>query len=654
MSISPIVFRVVVRRIQQERVIVEGLGSHHGRFLLEGAEIDLLWPGDVCSVEECCSKPGFVKFLERVNPEQICICCFYKRSKKWVVLPEDRDLSHRVIDISGIKHHDISERTCAQVLIDSYDENDKRYRCTILSLFEDNGLLSQAIERTISFFQLPRSFPDSINADIERLKKFSDPVSKRRDLTEYHFVTIDGDDAKDFDDAVFAKKIDGGFHLIVAIAHVSSYVPWNSAIDEEAYVRGTSIYFPSAVIPMLPTVLSEDLCSLLPNKVRLVLCCDMIISSVTNNPITSYEIYPAKIKSRQRLSYNSVQGYWDGCEHDVMPELTGMIDTLFDVFTLLKKRSDQRGMINFDVPSACFEYDNDKVCNVYHHSRCSSEEMIEQCMLAANTCVANFLSSNNLPGSVYRNHSGIMDDRLPSVKRLLSLFGMSSFVTNLSTSKGMQEVLLEFSRRSLSYLQLYVLCSMQHAVYGSKNEGHFGLALKEYTHFTSPIRRYPDLLVHRAIDSYLSGNGEVKFDLSNYLDHCSARERVSENSSRYINSFLKCCFMISCLGENFSGMISSVSDLGLFVLLDKYPVEGLVHISKLGRDYFIFDSERFSLIGKSSGIRFRLGDRVNVELKDVDLSTRRIYFYLIDRGKSKPKNNSGKQRYSMSGSDRAR
>ncbi|WP_092483995.1 ribonuclease R family protein [Candidatus Ichthyocystis hellenicum] len=634
MSTVPTTHRVIVRRIQPERIVVEMVG-HHGRFVLEGVDESLVWPGDICFAEKVCSKSSVLRFVSRINATQTCVCCFSEINSKYWAVPEERDLSDRIIDVSGLTHYDINDRLRANVLIKSYKKKKGYYVGEIISVFEDNFLLSQAIERTMSVFQLPRAFPSLVDSDLEQLKMFIDPVKDRVDLTDYPFVTIDGDDARDFDDAVFAERKSDLFRLVVAVAHVSSYVPWNSAVDEEAYQRATSMYFPDTVIPMLPPILSEDLCSLCPHKVRLVLCCDMMIDPRINNPVVSYDIYPAKIKSCQRLTYRSVQNYWDGASHDILPELLSLIDVLLDVFTILKNSSRCRGMLNFNTPNVSFEYDNGRVCDVCNHTRYVSEEMIEQCMLAANTCVANFLSLKNLPGSVYRNHGGVHKDSMPVLKQFLSLFGMGSLVDGLTTSKGMQKVLDSLSDLSLSYLQLYFLRSMQHAVYCDKNEGHFGLSLKEYTHFTSPIRRYPDLLVQRALDCYLHGKPPIKFDLPEYLEHCSMKERVSENASRYVNGFLKCCFMISHIDENFSGTISSVTEMGLFVLLDDYPIEGLVHISKLGKDYFIFDACRFRLIGHRSGAIFCLGDRVRVQVKDVDLSMRRIYLSLLNKDVSK-------------------
>ncbi|CUT17651.1 MULTISPECIES: ribonuclease R family protein [Candidatus Ichthyocystis] len=636
MSTVPTTHRVIVRRIQPERIVVEMVG-HHGRFILEGVERSLVWPGDMCFAERVCSKSDVVKFISHINSTQTCVCYFSEINNKYWAIPEERDLSDRVIDVSGFVLRTINDRSRANVLIKSYKKKKGYYVGEVISTFEDNFLLSQAIERTISVFQLPRSFPSLVDSDLEQLKVFVDPVKDRVDLTDYSFVTIDGDDAKDFDDAVFAEKKSNLFRLVVAVAHVSSYVSWNSAIDEEAYQRATSMYFPSTVIPMLPPTLSEDLCSLCPQKVRLVLCCDMMIDSRINDPIVSYRIYPAKIKSCQRLTYRSVQNCWDGSSNDVLPELLPLMGILFDVFTILKNSAKQRGMLNFNTPAVYFEYDNGRVCDVYNHTRYASEEMIEQCMLAANTCVANFLSLKNLPGSVYRNHEGVSKDSMPLLKQFLSLFGMGSLFDGLTTSKGMQRILDSLSNLSLPHLQLYFLRSMQHAVYCDRNEGHFGLSLKEYTHFTSPIRRYPDLLVQRALDCYLYGKSNIKFNLTEYLEHCSMKERVSESASRYITSFLKCCFMVSHIDKKFSGTISSVTEMGLFVLLDDYPIEGLVHISKLGRDYFIFDACRFRLIGNRSGAAFCLGDRVNVQVKDVDLSMRRIYLSLLNRDKLKKK-----------------
>jgi ribonuclease R len=413
---------------------------------------------------------------------------------------------------------------------------------------------------------------------------------------------------------------------------VSHYVVAGDALDGDARSRGNSVYFPRRVIPMLPEKLSNGLCSLNPGVDRLTMACDMTITP--RGEIAEYEFYPAVICSHARLTYNRVAAAL--YEHPRRPDgeirpLVGQLELLDGVFRALLKAREKRGAIDFDTVETELKFDaRGKIEQIVPVVRNDAHRLIEECMLAANVCASAFLQARK-HHALYRIHEGPTPEKLAALREFLKGFGLQLGGGDEPHAKDYATLLEKLKRRpDVQLLQTVLLRSLQQAVYSPENVGHFGLAYEHYTHFTSPIRRYPDLLIHRAIKAVLGGE---RYDPGGWADlgkHCSATERRADEATRDVVTWLKCYFMQDKVGEAFEGSISAVTSFGIFVALDGIYVEGLVHISELGADYFEHDASRHVLRGARSGRSFRLGDRVRVKLVRVDLEAGRIDFVLAD------------------------
>lgn len=456
----------------------------------------------------------------------------------------------------------------------------------------------------------------------------------RVDLRKLPFVTIDGEDAKDFDDAVYCAPRKGGWSLYVAIADVSHYVKEKGALDGEALNRGNSVYFPGRVIPMLPEVLSNDLCSLNPYVNRLTLVCEMAISAA--GKITGYKFHEAVIKSHARLTYNDVYAAVEKNDVELQErykELMPHLRELFVIYRVLHAARVKRGAIDFDLPETKIIFGKDrKIEKIVPLQRNDAHRMIEECMLCANISAAKFLLKNEIPG-LYRIHQGPSNEKLEDLRKFLGGMGLKLPVRDEPTPKDYANLLKSVQGRpDVSIIQTVLLRSLSQAIYHHENIGHFGLAYEAYTHFTSPIRRYPDLLVHRAIRRVLRHQytpGELDSNLEKMGAHCSMTERRADDATREAVDWLKCEFMLDKVGEEFEGIISAATGFGFFVALKDIYVEGLVHISSLQSDYYQFDSVKQALIGERSGTRYRLGDTVQIKVVRVDLDERKIDFMLV-------------------------
>ena len=522
----------------------------------------------------------------------------------------------------------------------------------VLGNYADPGM---EIEIALRKHALPHLFSRAAEEQCARLSNevTSEDGTGRTDLTRLALVTIDGESAKDFDDAVYCEPLtpgpspkgegrstpsplgrrardEGGFRLIVAIADVSHYVKHDDALDRDARERGNSVYFPRRVIPMLPEKLSNGLCSLNPDVLRLAVACDMSIAP--DGAIRSYRFYPAVFRSHARLTYTEVaamledeRGEIARRRHALLPH----VRNLHRLYRLLAKARERRGAIDFETIETEMLFDaHGKIERIVPVRRNDAHRVIEECMLAANVCASDFLREAGHP-MLYRIHEGPTSEKLGMLREFLKGFGLQLSGGEDPHARDYAKLLARVKDRpDAQLLQTVMLRSLQQAVYNPDNMGHFGLAYESYTHFTSPIRRYPDLLVHRAIKSVL---GRRRYEPGNRRElgaHCSMTERRADEATRDVVAWLKCYYMKDRVGETFPGSISGVTAFGAFVALDEVYVEGLVHVSDLGNDYFHFDPARHQLMGERTRKRYRLGDRLRVEVARVDLDTSRIDFTL--------------------------
>ena len=488
------------------------------------------------------------------------------------------------------------------------------------------------IEIALRKHDLPNVFPRAVEKACAgfSLEVTPQDIAGREDLRQLPLVTIDGESARDFDDAVYCEPRGKGFRLVVAIADVSHYVRHGDALDAEAGNRGNSVYFPRRVIPMLPEVLSNGLCSLNPEVDRLCMACDMTIDA--HGDVLGYRFYPAVMWSHARLTYTVVaetlanpQGTAAQRHRRLLPH----ISNLHRLYQVLVKARAKRGAIDFETIETQMIFDaHGKIERIVPVQRNDAHRVIEECMLAANVCASDVLREHKHP-ALYRVHEGPTPEKLTALREFLKGFGLQLGGGDTPHASDYARVLERAKARpDAQLLQTVMLRSLRQAVYSPDNVGHFGLAYESYTHFTSPIRRYPDLLVHRAIKQALRGG---RYEPGNWHElgmHCSQTERRADEATRDVEAWLKCYYMRDRVGDSFNGSISGVVAFGIFVALDDVYVEGLVHVSELGTDYFHFDAAKHQLVGERSAQRFRLGDRVGVRVVRVDIETSRIDFVL--------------------------
>jgi ribonuclease R len=502
------------------------------------------------------------------------------------------------------------------------------------------------IEVATRSFGLPHKWPEEVLQETANLPEEVAEKSKRGriDLRNTPLVTIDGKDAKDFDDAVYCeKKPKGGWRLIVAIADVSHYVKPNAALDKEAKERGNSVYFPGKVIPMLPHVLSNGLCSLKPNVDRLCVACDMSIS--TSGEVTQYQFYPAIMRSHARLTYDKVMKILEEKNQQLEKQYSSLlphIKNLHQLYKVLYKKRCEHAVLEFETPEVKVEFGaNRKIKRLYTTERNDAHKLIEECMLCANISAAKFLTKHKAD-ALFRVHDGPNITKFANLKIFLNELGLSLGGGDLPTSKDYAKLIEKIKTRPDAHLiQTILLRSLSQAFYSPNNDGHFGLAFAEYTHFTSPIRRYPDLTIHRTICAVLNKKYPQKNlpdyeALQNIGKNCSVTERRADEATREALNWLKCEYMLDKLGGEFDGIVTGVTGFGIFVELSDIFVQGLVHITTLDNDYYHFDPIRHRLIGERSGKIYRLGDPLKVKVVRVDLEEKQIDFILQNK---KPKKN---------------
>ena len=559
---------------------------------------------------------------------------FYMDRGVAILEAEDKRLNQSIVlEPDSVAHFKPESGQVIVGEIETYPEQNRPAVAKIIEVLGDYADSGMEIEIAVRKHHLPHQFSE---ACAKAAKKIPDHVRKsdlkgRVDLRDLPLVTIDGETARDFDDAVFAEKIGRNYRLVVAIADVSHYVRPDDAIDTDAQERSTSVYFPRRVIPMLPENLSNGICSLNPDVERLCMVCDMVITYAGN--IKEYRFYPAVMRSHARLTYNQV---WDWISDDLDHPHKAQIDTLYKLFKILQKKRFERGAVEFEsVETQMLFDDNGKIEKIVPVVRNDAHKLIEECMLAANVCAAEFLIKNKHT-ALFRNHLGPTPEKLATLREQLGLLGLQLGGGDNPTPKDYAALAEQFKGRpDAELLQVMMLRSMQQAVYEPHCDGHFGLAYEAYAHFTSPIRRYPDLTVHRAIKAVLNQQTYTPSKSWQALGvHTSFCERRADDASRDVENWLKTYYMRDKVGEIFEGKISGMTNFGLFVTLDGIHIDGLVHISDLGEDYFNFRPEIMAIEGERSGIRFNMGDKVSVRVARADLDTSKIDLTLISGGSS--------------------
>ncbi|WP_242617040.1 ribonuclease R [Rivibacter subsaxonicus] len=601
----------------------------------------------------------------------------------WLVAPEDKRYGQDIL----IPKNATAKAQTGQVVAVELTEPPSLYsqpvgRITeVLGEIDDPGM---EIEIAVRKYEVPHRFSAETMAQAAKLPEQLRAVDRKHrvDLSDVPLVTIDGEDARDFDDAVYCEPVaigrvkkPNGHRLIVAIADVSHYVKPGEALDDDAYERATSVYFPRRVIPMLPEKLSNGLCSLNPNADRLAMVCDMVINA--EGEIHAYQFYQALINSHARFTYTEVAAILAntrGPEAQRRKELVPHLLHLHEAYRALLKARGKRGAVDFETTETQIVCDeNGRIEKIVPRTRNDAHKLIEEAMLAANVCSAEFIAGAEQP-SLYRVHEGPTPEKRTILQTYLRALGLGLSISD-DPKPGEFQAIAKATKDRPDALQIHtmLLRSMQQAIYTPANSGHFGLAYPAYTHFTSPIRRYPDLLVHRVIKAILAGKryhlqvtelatsavhtrparrGDKKAERADGKPlkpalaelamwegagaHCSANERRADEASRDVEAWLKCKFMREHLGEEYGGAVTAATSFGLFVTLDELYVEGLVHITELGGEYFRFDEARQELRGERTGVRYAVGSRVRVQVSRVDLDGRKIDFRLVREGGAEP------------------
>lgn len=573
-----------------------------------------------------------VEILER-NTHTV-IGRIHQESGVGFVMPDNKRLTHDII----IPSDRLQGAQQGQIVVAEITDQPTQRTPPIGRVVEVLGdHMAAGMETAIAIrtHELPVEWPAEVLAEVADLTAEVPEAAKvgRTDLRQLPLVTIDGADARDFDDAVYCEKKPKGWKLLVCIADVSAYVAPNSALDIEARSRGNSVYFPDRVIPMLPEILSNGLCSLNPQVDRLCLTAELYVNA--EGKVTRTRFFEAVMRSQARLTYDQVaamvvEGDPDLCAQHA--ELLPHLHQLYQLYQVLKTARSARGAIDFDTVETKFEFTAlGRIAAVVPQVRNDAHRLIEECMLIANVAAARLFERKRLP-ALYRIHDTPRDDKLTDLREFLGQLALTLPGGIKPTAADYAQLLAQVQERpDRRLIQTVLLRSMQQAMYSAENVGHFGLAFDAYTHFTSPIRRYPDLIVHRLIKHLLAGGTAAtldysKHDLHHISEQCSGTERRADDATRDAESWLKCEFMQDKLGERFDGTITSVNSFGLFVELDAVHVDGLVHITALDNDYYHFDPIGFRLHGERTGSVYRLGDRLRVQVAAVNLDERKIDF----------------------------
>ncbi|MEE7627468.1 ribonuclease R [Methylobacter sp. Wu8] len=600
----------------------------------------------VAGVDKKGRREGAVVEILQRNTHQV-VGRLYKEDGFTYVVPDNKNIAQTILVQKG----GAGKAKQGQIVVAEILEQPTKLRQPIGRIIEVMGehmAPGMEIDMAIRSYELPNQWPDELLEEIKPLKKEVPESAKenRVDLRNTPLVTIDGEDARDFDDAVYCQKTPKGWKLLVAIADVSHYVQINSELDKEAQKRSTSVYFPERVIPMLPEILSNGLCSLNPQVDRLCMVCELLIND--QGQVTRSRFFDAVMSSHARLTYTEVAKMLvegDKVLAKKHKALMPHLQELYALYKVMRVSREQRGAMDFDTQETRIIFGAErKIEKIVPVVRNDAHKLIEEFMITANMAAARFLNNKKMP-KLLRIHDGPSADKLLNLKTFLGELGLSLGGGAKPTPLDYMHLMESIKDRPDAHLiQTVLLRSMSQAVYSPELKGHFGLALEAYAHFTSPIRRYPDLLVHRAIRHCLQGKPVESFfygvpDMVVLGEQCSANERRADDATRDVVSWLKCEYMMDKVGEEFPGIISAVTSFGFFVELAEIYVEGLVHISNLAQDYFHFDATSHQLRGERTGINYRLGDSVKVRVARVDLDEKKIDFELAQKqvARDKPK-----------------
>lgn len=557
-----------------------------------------------------------------------------------IVIPDNPKITHRILVAKGAAG-DAKHGQIVVVRVLDFPTHAEQATGEVIDVIGTPGEKGIATDIAIHAHGIPNVWPKEVKEQAKAFgKEVPEPAKRDRvDLRHLNLVTIDGADARDFDDAVFCEPSGNGHRLLVAIADVAHYVEQHSAIDKQAISRGTSVYFPDRVVPMLPEVLSNGLCSLNPNVDRLCMVCEMRVDP--DGKVARAKFYEGVMRSAARLTYTEVSDFLTGKDAKAVPQaVQGDLRNLHEVYKRFAVNRKKRGAVELDIPQTRIEVGKDgAVTSIVAVSRNDAHRLIEECMIAANVQAAKFLRKNRIAG-LYRVHAKPDPDRFDELRLYLLSLGLKvphpDHVQPRDFARMAEQVA---DRPDSAAISMAMLRSMSHAEYTPKNIGHFGLALDAYAHFTSPIRRYPDLLVHRAIRHLVRGGkaGDYGYDADRMEQLgmiCSAHERRAEDATREVEAWLKCQYMEDKVGQEFSGVITGVTNFGAFVQIPELQIDGLVHVTSLANDYYKFDPGSQSLIGERTGTRYGLGDRLDIIVARVDLDTKRIDFQLADSGQA--------------------
>lgn len=643
--------------IVMEREGVGHLKTHDGQtIVLGGPTLRGLYDGDEVEVQIIqADKEGFLRgritnLLHAVTP--LVIGRLLKTQHAYEVLPFDRKFSQNITipkEHKGeAKDGDIVQ---IQILRDEKYQSHVEPVAKVIDVLGDFSTPGIEVQMAIRKFGIPDVWPKAVEKECTKFNpKEVKHKDEREDLTDLPLVTIDGEDAKDFDDAVYCEKTKTGWTLWVAIADVSYYVTPGSALDHEAMRRGNSTYFPGCVVPMLPEVLSNELCSLKPNVPRLCVVCEMTIDH--HGEITGSTFYRALMHSKARLTYTEVAEVIRGNEavRDRYKALLGPLEALHGLYEAFNKQRRVRGAIDFDTVETRILFDKDgKIKSIVPTVRNVAHKMIEESMLAANVCAAKFLQHHKR-GTLFRIHDRPPQDKLKALRQFLSELGLDLPGQQQPTAKDFSTLINQIQHRDDKHLiETVMLRSLSQAQYNPKNIGHFGLAYPCYVHFTSPIRRYPDLIVHRGITAALIEKSKKKPDNLDYEKlgvQCSETERRSDEATRDAALALKCHYMQDKVGQEFSGIVAGVANFGIFVELKDIYIEGMVHVTSLGNEYFHYDAANHRMVGDRTRTVYRLGDSLEVRVVRVDVETKRIDLELLNQPARDPssRNQQKKQR----------